>query len=118
MDLADVNSRMKDFYDIWGLSNKFPFDGQLLQEAILATCRRRNTIVHSSAEIFSNDFSDRSEKKDQWKAFIKKGIGLDTPEDFVTVMSDIKTFLFPIAQSIENRESFQGSWPEGVMWTT
>ena len=32
LDLADVNSRMKDFYDIWGLSNKFPFDGNYFKK--------------------------------------------------------------------------------------
>jgi len=117
LDLADVNSRMKDFYDIWGLSNKFPFSGRLLQEAIVATCKRRKTIVRSSAGIFSNDFSDRLEKKSQWKAFIRKGMMLDAPEDFVTVMSVIKAFLFPIAQASEHGDIFQGSWPEGGPWT-
>jgi len=118
LDLAEVNSRMKDFYDIWGLSNKFSFDGQLLQEAIAATCTRRMTIVRSDAEIFSNDFSDRPEKKAQWRAFINKVMMRDAPEDFDTVMSDIRTFLFPIAQASEHGESFKGSWPEGGPWET
>lgn len=118
LDLADLNSRMKDFYDMWGLSRKFSFDGKLLQEAIIATCARRKTIIRSDAEIFSNDFSDRPEKKVQWKAFINKGMMEDAPEDFITVMSDIRKFLFPIAQASEHEESFQGSWPEGGPWGT
>jgi hypothetical protein len=118
LDLADVNSRMKDFYDIFGLSNKFSFDGQVLQEAIVATCSRRKTIVRSDSVIFSGDFSKQPDKKVQWKAFIKKGMMSDTPEDFVKVMTDIRTFLFPIAQATDNRESFIGTWPEGGPWAT
>lgn len=118
LDLADLNSRMKDFCDIWGLSRKFSFDGRLLQEAIEATCTRRKTTIRSDAEIFSKDFLDRPGKRAQWGAFIKKGMMGDVPEDFVTVMSDIKEFLFPIAQASENREPFQGLWSEGGPWET
>jgi hypothetical protein len=118
LDLADLNSRMKDFYDIWGLSRKFSFDGQLLQEAIVATCTRRKTIIGSKGEIFSKNFADRPEKKAQWIAFINKGTTGDVPEDFVTLMSHIRTFLFPIAQASEQGKSFQGSWSEGGPWET
>jgi predicted nucleotidyltransferase component of viral defense system len=118
LDLADLNSRMKDFYDIWALSQKFSFDGQLLQEAIAATCIRRKTIIRSDAEIFSKDFADRPEKRAQWIAFINKGIIGDAPEDFVTVMSYIRTFLFPIAQASENGAVFEGAWPQGGPWKT
>jgi len=99
LDLADLNSRMKDFYDVWGLSRKFSFDGQLLQEAILGSCKRRKTTIRSDAEIFSKDFSDRPEKKAQWSAFANKGMIEDAPQDFVKVMSDIRTFLLPICTS-------------------
>jgi predicted nucleotidyltransferase component of viral defense system len=118
LDLADLNSRMKDFYDIWGLSRKFSFNGQLLQEAIVATCTRRKTIIGSKGEIFSKNFADRPEKKAQWIAFINKGTTGDVPEDFVTLMSHIRTFLFPIAQASEQGKSFQGSWSEGGPWET
>lgn len=33
LDLADLNSRMKDFYDIWFLSQTSSFDGPVLQKA-------------------------------------------------------------------------------------
>ena len=116
LDLADLNSRLKDFYDIWVLSRKFSFDGQLLQKAIIATCTRRKTIIRSDAQIFSSDFADRPEKKNQWSAFIDKGMKVDVPEDFATVMSEIKSFLLPLIKSSEIGESFQGSWPQGGPW--
>jgi len=39
--LGEINSRMKDFFDIWALSRSFPFELQSLAAAIDATCRRR-----------------------------------------------------------------------------
>ena len=107
---------MKDFYDIWALSLKFSFDGRLLQEAIIATCNRRKTLIRSDAQIFSNEFIERTDKKVQWVAFIKKGTIEDVPEEFTKVMTVIRMFLFPVAQASENEEAFQGTWPDGGPW--
>jgi len=41
--LGMLNSRMKDFYDIWLLSRQFDFDGPRLTEAIRLTFERRGT---------------------------------------------------------------------------
>jgi hypothetical protein len=42
VSLGEANSRMKDFFDIWFLSQRFEFDGRLLAEAIQATERTRH----------------------------------------------------------------------------
>jgi hypothetical protein len=41
--LGLVNSRMKDFYDIWTLSQHYHFEGAILAEAISKTFARRRT---------------------------------------------------------------------------
>ena len=41
--LGELNSRMKDFFDIWLLSRSFDFDGPRLCEAIEKTFKRRGT---------------------------------------------------------------------------
>lgn len=43
--LGRVNSRMKDFYDIWILSRSFDFDDDRLARAITATFERRETPI-------------------------------------------------------------------------
>ena len=43
VQLGMQNSRMKDFHDIWALSETFSFDGSLLREAIRACFARRAT---------------------------------------------------------------------------
>ena len=58
--LGIANTRMKDFYDIWIIMQKFSFNGQLLAQAIEATFVRRNTLLPASAplalsKVFSSD---------------------------------------------------------------
>ena len=43
--LGELNSRMKDFFDIWLLSRSFDFDGPRLCEAIEKTFKRRGTAL-------------------------------------------------------------------------
>lgn len=43
--LGRANSRMKDFYDVWLLSQSFPFDDARLARAIAATFKRRGSAI-------------------------------------------------------------------------
>ncbi|MCF8069143.1 MAG: nucleotidyl transferase AbiEii/AbiGii toxin family protein [Desulfobacterales bacterium] len=115
LDLADINSRMKDFYDIWVLSQSHVFDGQTLKEAIFATCKCRNTPLHPNAEVFSDEFFKKQDKQKQWSAFIKKGPFSNAPKAFSILMEDIKAFLLPIALK-KYDDQFNKSWPSTGPW--
>ncbi len=117
LDLADLNSRMKDFYDIWLLSQRHPFDGEIIQKAVTATCKRRKTTIRSDSEMFTEDFAERPDKQSQWTAFVKKGAFTEVPGKFAQLMTDIRTFLLPIAQSCETKEPFKYLWPTGGPWS-
>ncbi len=117
LDMADLNSRMKDFYDIWGLSRQYSFDGQLLQNAITATCAMRKTTIRSDSRIFSSEFVEQFDKKNQWSSFIKKGSLGGAPEDFSIVMAEIREFLLPVVEATENDDIFPGIWPVGGPWS-
>jgi len=43
--LGEANTRMKDFFDLWFLSGKFPLDGELAKDAVIRTFARRETIL-------------------------------------------------------------------------
>ena len=43
--LRTLNSRMKDFYDVWLLARQFAFDGSVLAKAIAATFANRETAI-------------------------------------------------------------------------
>jgi len=65
LDLAELNSRMKDYYDIGFLSEACAFEGRIPQEAITAACKRRRTEVRSDAVMFTDDVVERPDKKRQ-----------------------------------------------------
>ena len=116
LDLADLNSRMKDFYDLWVLSRKYSFDGRSLQKAITATCKKRGTIIRTDAEIFSTEFSQHVDKNTQWPAFINKGPMDDAPDDFSRLMIALHDFLFPVARACQSKSEFNLKWPPGGPW--
>lgn len=116
MDLATLNSRMKDFYDIWMLSRTYCFQGLSLQEAITATCRRRKTALTSKAEIFTKEFGNLAGKQTQWATFLRKSYFSDISEDFSAIMEEIRAFLHPVINAIEKDARFDKYWPLGGPW--
>lgn len=116
LDLADLNSRMKDFYDLWVLSQKYSFEGRSLQEAIIATCNRRGTVIRSDVEIFSPEFRQNVDKETQWAAFISKGPMDDAPDDFPGIMKALQGFLQPVVLSCEKKDKFNLKWAPGGPW--
>ena len=91
--LGILNSRMKDFYDIWLLSHNFTFEMRILSESLQKTFKHRNVILDRNITAFSNDFAES--KAVQWKAFRKKIRQNGLPESFSAIISDIKNFIVP-----------------------
>jgi Nucleotidyl transferase AbiEii toxin, Type IV TA system len=71
--LGMVNTRMKDFYDLWILALEFEFSGPLLCKAIEATFAKRNTELPATVPLaLTEDFFGDSKKAKQWSAFVGK----------------------------------------------
>jgi hypothetical protein len=83
--LGVLNSRMKDFYDIWVLSSTFDFKGEILAEAVEKTFEQRNTPVNMNTAIFDPSFGKDGNKNVQWQGFISKTNLTNAPESFRTV---------------------------------
>jgi len=96
--LGRVNSRMKDFYDIWVLSRSFSFDDDRLARAIAATFARRKTRIPGDLpDALTSAFAADEQKRRQWSAFVAD-VAHD-PGDLASVMADIADFLMPHAAS-------------------
>ena len=91
MALGPLNSRMKDFYDIWLLSRQFSFEDSALLRAITATFERRETPI-PKPPLFAPSFA--SEKQLQWRAFLRR-LGTDVPAEpeFANVLKALETFI-------------------------
>ena len=102
LSLMEFSSRMKDYYDIYYLANKFDFDGKILAEALKKTFENRGhtfTIKQFEQVI---GFADDEVMQKKWKAFIRK---IDAKnDDYSTVLHTIKVFLTkPFVSAIENK---------------
>jgi len=108
LSLMEFSSRMKDYYDIYYLANKFDFDGATLTEALKKTFenRKHNFTIEQFKQMLEFDSDDAMQKK--WKAFIKK-INIKT-NDFKIVLKTIKAFLSePFSAALENKK-YSGQW--------
>ncbi len=64
---------MKDYYDIWLLSQQFDFDGANLMRAIEVTFTRRRAVLPSEIPTgLSNEFVSDVGKLTQWEAFVRR----------------------------------------------
>ena len=108
LSLMEFSSRMKDYYDIYYLANKFDFDGATLTEALRKTFENRgHTFTAEQFEqVMAFDSDDAMQKK--WKAFARK---IDTKtDDYSTVLKTIKTFLIkPFTAAVVCKE-FNEKW--------
>lgn len=117
--LGIANSRMKDFYDLWFLSQKFTFFGEALGAAIKATFERRQTAVPLILPLaLTEEFSGDETKQKQWNAFIRKG-KLRSDRKFLSeVVAILQDFLMPPSLAVANNEPFQKIWHPTGPWVT
>jgi hypothetical protein len=67
--LGTVNSRMKDFFDLWYIANSMEFEMSLLREAIEKTFNQRDTPLPEQMPIaLTSEFA--AQKQVQWSAFL------------------------------------------------
>ncbi len=116
--LGVLNSRMKDFYDIWALSRAFDFSGVTLATAISATFDARNTSLPGEPTVFQDSFALDKSKEIQWQAFLKRSnLGTSTTS-FVEVAAAIKEFLKPVVLAIAGGRAAKLVWNTPGPWRT
>ena len=108
-----LNSRYKDFYDIYILSKKFSFDYAELRNAVVETFDNRNTKMSMDAAAFGEDFLNDPIHQTRWKAFLKKKNAL-IQVSMADAIKQIKTFASPL---LDKTSSAISKWnPERSKW--
>ncbi len=114
LKLGELNSRMKDFFDIWSLATHQSFDGAILSKAVARTFERRNTPKDSDASCFSHAFGNSPDKQKQWQAFAKRSqLTGQVPEAFADVWQAVMQFLKPMLSNSDATIC----WSPGGPWT-
>jgi len=109
-----LNSRMKDFYDIWLLAGQCDFDGSQLRDAVRRTLERRNVHLPEQITAFSDEFIEQ--KRIQWNAFRKKLRNVSAPENFAGTVTMIKRFLMPVIENLRSGKPVPKHWPASGPW--
>jgi len=114
--LGMLNSRMKDFFDVWFLARTFSFEAAALADAIHATFERRGTPIDADGfDALIAELSIDASKHAQWRAFLNKG-KLTAPANFADVVHAIREFAsFPLRGRSAGTGQ-PGSWSPGGPW--
>jgi hypothetical protein len=114
---GDLNSRMKDFFDIWFLSSQFDFDGATLAKAINEVFSRRGTELSPERVPLRPTLAQEPSKAAQWRAFRKRSRLDSAPENFAELMTAVATFLQPVAAAIHAGYPFKARWSQSGRWS-
>lgn len=100
IDLAESNSRMKDFYDVHQLLSKKRVNIETLKQAVAQTFKNRGTASRHGHPLFDPNFATDPERLKLWENFLKRS-KLDGSIAFSSVMQSICADLQPLFESIE-----------------
>jgi hypothetical protein len=114
--LGTVNSRMKDFYDIWLLARQFEFSGTELAAAIVKTFEKRGTALDASPIALTETFTNTETARNQWAAFIRRSNLVAVPGTLEEIREPLRQFLVPVVDAIIKDRDFTGTWPAGGPW--
>ena len=78
--LGILNSRLKDYFDIWLLSHVYSFEGATLADAIRATFENRSTPVDPEPPGLTEIYSSDPARLRQWSAFQRRNRISTAPE--------------------------------------
>lgn len=115
--LGLLNSRMKDFYDLWLLIRRFDFNGENLAEALKKTFTHRKTPLLQEGPLFAEEiYDENSDRQTLWKAFLNKGQTKHAPEELGATAKIIEKFLVKPLEAIALDKKFDGKWKAPGPW--
>jgi hypothetical protein len=111
--LGEQNTRMKDFFDLWFLSWKFAFEGELLKDAITRTFARRKMPLPATLPVaLTPEFATL--KAATWTAFIRRNAL--APLEMVVALDVIRSFAWPVMEAARKTTLFPEHWVPRIGW--
>jgi predicted nucleotidyltransferase component of viral defense system len=91
---STLNSRMKDFYDLYRIKQMHQLNETTLSEAVKATFQNRGTQYDEHHILFSGELSVDKDLETRWRSFLKK-LHYQDILSFETVVQEITDWLRP-----------------------
>jgi predicted nucleotidyltransferase component of viral defense system len=115
--LGMTNTRMKDFYDLRELADRFAFDGPMLAAAIGTTFARRGTPIIDTAPLaLTFEFADDVGKQAEWQGFLKRNKFDPTGITLREVIEELRAFLLPPTAALAAGTGFDQHWAPRGPW--
>ena len=95
IDRGTINSRMKDFFDVYMILKGDKVDNELLKEAVVEVFANRGTELDADHVVFSDDFAQNEMRQAMWKTYLKR-IKYKDELPFEEVMGVVKERLQPM----------------------
>ena len=113
---ADLNSRWKDYYDIWLISETFELESLSIQKAIEKTFKKRETeLPVERPAVLTAEFASTNETR--WKNFLKKmNLENNDVNDFVNIIEKIWIFLEVPLQASMDKSKPNRHWTPQKGW--
>ncbi len=118
VSLGSVNSRMKDFYDLWMLATTQSFTGRQLRDSIAATFANRQTRLPTEVPVaLTPEYAEQDRVVSMWNAFARKlhSSGITAPSSLLDVVDTIDRFIMPPVLAAA-QEEFNATWSPGHGW--
>ncbi len=115
IDRGMDNTRLKDYFDIWALTETFAFDLGLLATAFARTLGRKGIPVPGDwPDGLTDAYAANAMKNSQWNAFLRKTQPQVCPDSLAGAVERIRAFLAPVLGG-EDRPHLVWS-PETKQW--
>ena len=111
-----LNSRLRDYFDIWALSRQFDFEGEGLASAIRETFSRRGRQMPAHLVALSDEFAADGAKSRQWTGFLQRSRLSSAPGRLLDVVRHLRGFLGPVAAAVGDGASFAVRWEAPGPW--
>jgi hypothetical protein len=94
----------------------YPFDGEQLVEAIIATFRHRGTTIESEPVGLTAAYYGDPARAVQWRAFVRRSRFPEESGDLERLVADVRRFaLEPLLAALEERV-LKAAWRAGGPW--
>ena len=111
--LGLINSRMKDFSDLYYLASEFEFDGLVLSKAIRATFARRQTAFSQDTPVALTErfYKDDSTMR-RWSGFLQH-TRMSARASLEEVCLTIREFILPVLVAAASDRASDSTWHPG-----
>lgn len=115
--LGLINSRLKDYYDLWTIASSHSLDGNTLVRSLRSTFERRVTQVPlDDPPGLTPAYSEDASRQRQWSAVVGSYNPRGSTPDLPIVVVLLARFLGPVFRAIRDEEPLECTWIPGRGW--